>query len=317
VRIILVTPAPPKSRAGNRATATRWAHILRTLGHHVEITVNYNDQDADLMIALHAWRSAESIKNFSDRYPHRKLIVAITGTDAYRFIHTHAETTLTSIRLADQLVGLHDLIGNTLPVDQRHKMNIIYQSARPVSRREPYQRFFHVSVMGHLRDEKDPLRPALATRYLPPSSRIQVHQYGKAHNEQWADAARAEMKTNARYTWHGEIPHYRIRQVYQRTNVLVLPSRMEGGANVISEAVVAGVPVIASDIEGSIGLLGNDYPGYYPVEDEHALCQVLTRCEKDPVFYRSLIRACASKQSLFTPQAELEGWRKLLLKLTI
>lgn len=315
MRIILITPAPAKSLAGNRATAARWAHILRSLDHRVEIVTEYAGQNADLMIALHAWRSADAVQQFADAYPNRPIIVAITGTDAYRFIHSHPETTLQSIKLADHLVGLHDLISNTLPQDQRHKMNVIYQSAEPVSKRKPYTRYFHIAVLGHLREEKDPLRPALAVRNLPESSQIQIHQYGKAHSPEWADEAAAEMQTNPRYIWHGEIAHHAIRQVYQRTNLLVLPSRMEGGANVISEAVVAGVPVIASDIEGSVGLLGTDYPGYYPVEDESALRKLLLRAECDPSFYQSLQQTCAARQSLFTPENETQSWSNLLSKL--
>lgn len=315
MRVILITPAPPQSRAGNRATASRWASILRSLGHRVEVATTYSGQNADLMIALHAWRSAESIQHFSDVFPERPLIVAITGTDAYRFIHSHPDTTLESIRLADFLVGLHDLISNTLPQDQRHKMHVIYQSAEPIAKREPYKRYYHVSVMGHLRDEKDPMRPALAVRELPSSSRIKVHHYGKAHTPEWSRLAQDEMKINPRYVWHGEIAHYRIRQIYHRTHLLVLPSRMEGGANVISEAIVAGVPVIASDIEGSIGLLGDDYEGYYPVENEKALSTLLLKAESDNAFYKKLEQACIAKQPLFTLENEIRGWRQLLKKL--
>jgi putative glycosyltransferase (TIGR04348 family) len=285
---------------------------LKSLGHRVEITTAYAGQDADMMIALHAWRSAESIQQFSDAFPGRPLIVAITGTDAYRFIHSHPDTTLQSIRLADRLVGLHDLIANTLPPQQRDKLSVIHQSAEPVGQREPYKRYFHVSVMGHLRDEKDPMRPAMAVRKLPAGSRIQVHHYGKAHTPEYAKQAQAEMKSNRRYTWHGEIAHHKIRQVYRHTHLLVLPSRMEGGANVISEAIVAGVPVIASDIEGSIGLLGDDYAGYYPVENENALAALLLQAESDHAFYKKLEQACIARQPLFTPENEARGWRELL-----
>ena len=120
------------------------------------------------------------------------------------------------------------------------------------------------------------------------------------------------MKLNTRYTWHGEIAHYKIRQVYRRTHLLVLPSRMEGGANVISEAIVAGVPVIASDIEGSIGLLGDDYAGYYPVENEKALSTLLLKAESDHAYYNKLEQACIARQPLFTPENETRGWRELL-----
>ena len=312
MRILLITPAPATSLAGNRATAVRWAHILEVLGHRVEIATKFAGQNADLMIALHAWRSAEAIQHFTDTWAHRPVILAITGTDAYRYIHSHPETTLRSIQLADHLVGLHSLISNTLPHDQRHKMQVIYQSAEPIRQRTPCTDYFHVAVLGHLREEKDPLRPALAVRNLPATSRIQIHQYGKAHSPEWADAATAEMRRNPRYTWHGEIAHDEIRQVYQRTNLLVLPSRMEGGANVISEAVVAAVPVIASDIEGSIGLLGTRYPGYYPVENEIALGELLLRAEQDPVFYQALQRDCVARQPLFTIENETRSWQELL-----
>jgi putative glycosyltransferase (TIGR04348 family) len=315
MRIILITPAPVKSKAGNRATATRWARILRSLGHQVVLATQYDGQNADLMIALHAWRSADAAQAFVNKFPHRPLIVAITGTDAYRFMHSDPESTLRTIQLADHLVGLHDLISNTLPLDQRYKMHVIYQSAEATGKRQPYQRYFHVAVLGHLREEKDPMRPALAARMLPASSRIHVHHYGKAHSPEWADIARAEMKMNPRYTWHGEKAHFEVRRIYQRTNLLVLPSLMEGGANVISEAVVAGVPVIASGIEGSVGLLGEDYPGYYRVGDEIALSQKLLHVESDPQIYDAMQRAVFARQALFTVEVERGAWEDLLRQL--
>jgi putative glycosyltransferase (TIGR04348 family) len=312
VNIRLITPAPPRSRAGNRATAARWATILRALGHQVCISVDYGGEPADLMVALHAWRSFDAIARFTQDYPDRPLVVALTGTDAYRFIHSDPETTLRSIVLADCLVGLHDLIAETVPPEYRGKVRVIYQSARPIAARQPSKRCFLVCVAGHLREEKDPLRPALALRDLPPGSRLRVDHYGAAHTPDWAAAAAQEMAVNPRYRWYGEIPRHRLRQVYGRAHLLVLPSRMEGGANVISEAVVAGLPVIASRIPGSVGLLGPDYPGYYPVEDTRALRGLLLRAELDPTYYQSLEIACAGRRHLFTAEAERAAWEALL-----
>jgi putative glycosyltransferase (TIGR04348 family) len=312
MKVRLITPAPPRSRAGNRATASRWAAILRRLGHRVEVSVDYGGEPADLMVALHAWRSADAILRFAESYPGRPLVVAMTGTDAYRFIHSHPEPTLRSIALAHRLVGLHDLIGDTVPLEHRHKVWVIYQSAQPISRRRAAKRGFRVCVAGHLREEKDPLRPAIAVRDLPAASGLQVDHYGAAHTPDWAAAAQSEMAVNPRYRWHGEIPHYRLREVYARAHLLVLPSRMEGGANVISEAVVAGLPVVASRIAGSVGLLGADYPGYYPVGDAAALREVLLRAEADEDYYQGLAAACSARRYLFTPEREQEAWAALL-----
>jgi hypothetical protein len=94
VKISLITPAKKLSRAGNRTTAVRWARIFQALGHRVRISVDYDGQPADLMVALHAWRSYESIRAFREQHMNRPLIVAVTGTDIYRFLASDPEETI-------------------------------------------------------------------------------------------------------------------------------------------------------------------------------------------------------------------------------
>jgi len=317
MKISLITPANKQSRAGNRTTAVRWARILQELGHRVTVAVEYDHQPADLMVALHAWRSAGSIAAFRARHPDRPLVVALTGTDIYRFIHSHPQTTLRSIELADALVGLHDLVHEAIPERFGSKLEIIYQSAPPLpTPRRPARRHFDVCVIGHLRDKKDTLRTALAARELPPESRIRVIQLGKAHTEAWAEQARAELARNPRYHWRGEVPGWAVRREFVKTRLMVLSSIMEGGANVISEAVVAQVPIVASDIPGSVGLLGPDYPGYYPVGDTAALTERLRQAEAEPAFLEALSAHCASRAPLFSAEREREGWRRLITRLS-
>lgn len=316
MKISLITPAKKQSRSGNRTTAVRWARILQSLGHRVRVAVDYDGEDADLMVALHAWRSAEAIEAFRKRCPEAPLIVALTGTDIYRFQSSDPEITLRSMELANALVCLHDLVYQAIPERFGGKLHVIYQSAPPLSRpREPSRRFFDVCVIGHLREEKDPLRAAFAVRDLPASSRIRVIHLGKAHDSDWARQAEDEMKHNPRYIWRGEVPGWAVRKAFVKARLMVLSSIMEGGANVISEAVVAGVPVIASDIDGSIGLLGDDYPGYYPVRDTEALSALLQRAEAEPEYLADLTEHCAARADLFTPQTECERWRALLERL--
>ncbi len=316
MKITIITPAKPKSLSGNRATAQRWAYFLQQLGHKVSIAVKWDATPCELMIALHAWRSADDIARFKQQYPHLPLIVAMTGTDLYRFVHSHPEPTLASIKVADQLVVLHDLAYLALPKAAHHKINIIYQSAPPL----PFainrsKRTFDICVVGHLREEKDALRTAYAVRDLPGPSRIRVRHYGKAHDDEWAKMAHDEMQTNPRYHWFGEVKHWQIRKAYARCHLMVLSSIMEGGANVISEATVAGLPVIASKIVGSVGLLGEDFPGYYPVKDTGALRELLIKAENDPGFVRSLKHHGDQRAKLFLPAAECQQWKTLLDKM--
>lgn len=313
MKISLITPAHKQSRAGNRTTAVRWAAILRDLGHKVHIAQHYDGGDADAMVALHAWRSATSIADFDRLYPSRPLVVALTGTDIYRFIKSHPKPTLGSIARADFLVGLHDLVADAIPKRFAPKVRVIHQSALPLPGKvKPSRRRFEVCVIGHLRDEKDSLRAAYAVRALPKGSAIHVIHLGKAHNHAWAAKAKREVAKNPRYHWRGEVPGWAVRRTFARTRLMVLSSKMEGGANVISEAVVAGVPVIASDIAGSVGLLGPDYPGYYPVGDTSALRHLLLRAENEPEFLIALRRAGARRAALFRPARERAGWRRLV-----
>ncbi len=313
MKISLITPAKKRSKNGNRTTALRWARILRELGHRVDIEVAYKGEKADLMIALHAWRSADSIAKFREIYPDRPLVLALTGTDINDFIHKDPAPTLASMETADALVCLHDLVIDITPRKYRKKLHVIYQSAPLlIQPRKPASAHFDICLIGHMRNVKDPLRGALALRELPESSRLRLIHLGKAHNKAWQKKGLAEMKRNPRYIWKGEKAGWEVRKEFARTNLMLISSLSEGGANVVSEALVAGVPVIASKIKGNIGLLGKDYPGYFPVGNEKALQKLLLKCEKDKAFMRDLTKRCKARAKLFKPAEEKRRWKKLL-----
>ncbi len=317
MKISLITPAKKHSKNGNRASALRWAGFLRDKGHRVRIDVDYHGRPADLMIALHAWRSAGAIERYREIYPNGPLIVALGGTDVNGFLTSDPDVTLKSMDTADALVCLHDLIGKALPRRLLRKLHVVRQSATPLpGPRRPAARHFDVCVVGHLREEKDPYRTALAARLVPAQSKLRVIHLGKAHSDEWAIRAREEMAANPRYVWKGEVPSWRVRREYAKTHLMVISSNQEGGANVVSEAIIAGVPVIASDIDGNVGLLGADYPGYYPVRDEQALADLLWRAESDPKFLKSLAAHGRRLKPGFTAAREAAGWHRVVKLVT-
>ena len=267
------------------------------------------------MLAIHAWRSANSIEYFRALLPNTPLIVCLAGTDIYRFQKSHPKETRRSMAHADALVCLHNLVGRTIPKAYHSKLQIIRQSAAPLDRRPPLKRYFEIIVAGHLREEKDPLRAALAARRLNASSRLRIFHFGKAHDPQFERDAKREMWGNDRYLWFGEIPRWQVRRRMSRAQAMVISSRMEGGANVVSEAIMAGLPVIASKIDGNMGLLGSGYEGYYPVEDEAALAQVLAQFEGDVRFRKRLASQVRKLRPQFTEKRELGAWQNLLASL--
>jgi putative glycosyltransferase (TIGR04348 family) len=307
--IVLITPAPPGSRAGNRATAERWAGLLEQEGHRVRVVTEYSagdeSGDCDLFIALHAWRSHNAVVNFRAAYPDKPLIVALTGTDIYDHQHRFPAQTLETMELADCLIGLHHRVSGDIPAKYGHKLITVLQSAdqpeNPAgSDTEPFQ----VCVIGHLRDEKDSLRAALAARLLPETSQIRVVNAGKPHTPDWETRARDEQAANPRFRWLGELDKAATQSLMQGSKAMVISSVMEGGANVVSEACRAGLPVIASGISGNIGLLGEDYPGYYRTGDEEDLARVLARAERSPDFLEDLRIRVSNLALNFTPEAE-------------
>lgn len=293
--------------------ASRWARILRRLGHRVRLAADYDGRPADLMVAVHAWRSAAAVKRFKATFPERPVILQLSGTDIYEYIDSDPVPTLRSMALADRLVVLNDLAVRVVPKRFRLRLCVIHQSAARLPHpRRPSARAVVISVVGHLRDVKDPLRAAEAARLLPADSRVRIEQVGRAYTPAWAARAEAEMKANPRYLWRGDVPAAAVRRLLAQSHAMVISSLNEGGANVISEAAVAGVPVLASRMDGNVGLLGADYPGYFPVGDTKALARLLQRLESEPRFVARLREAVARRAPLFRPAREVTAWRRLL-----
>jgi putative glycosyltransferase (TIGR04348 family) len=267
------------------------------------------------MVAVHAWRSAAAIEKFKSTYPARPVVLQLSGTDIYHYIDVDPLPTLRAMELADRLVALNDLAWRVVPKQLRPRLSVIHQSAQPLPHpRRPSQAVV-VAVIGHLRDVKDPLRAAEAARLLPADSRVRVEQVGRAYTPQWAARARAEMAANPRYFWRNDVPAAAVRRLLARSHAMVISSFSEGGANVISEAAVAGVPVLASRVDGNVGLLGTGYPGYFPVGDTQALARLLQRLEREPRFVARLGKALARRAPLFRPAREIAAWRRLLATL--
>lgn len=312
MNIQLVTPAPLRINNGNRITALRWSTLLKKLGHRVQVAQTYDERPCDALIALHARRSADSIRRFHELHPNAPLIVVLTGTDLYRDIRRDRQAQ-GSLEIATRLVVLQRMALRALPRRLHHKTKVIYQSAeRFDSAASPPRTKFRVCVIGHLRDEKDPLRAALAVRQLPPESRIELTHIGLALDDVLGERARNESERNGRYRWLGQLSHRGTRKHLAQSHLVCITSKMEGSSNVLSEALASAVPVIATRIEGLIGTLGKNYPGYFPVGDTQKLTRLLLKAENDPVFYRALKRHCASCAKYVRPKREIDSWRRLL-----
>jgi putative glycosyltransferase (TIGR04348 family) len=314
-RIVLVTPALADANTGNWQTARRWRSFLRD-GYRVEIRTDWSPADGfdgdaaarpDAMIALHARRSAAAIGRFAATGGPVALV--LTGTDLYRDIAIDAQARR-SLELAERLVCLQALGPLSLPAAVRDRAEVIWQSARTLAPGRPRHRTWDLLLVGHLRPEKDPLTAARALARLPDPSLRLVHVgdvRDAACGAAFAEAAAADPRIERR----GALAHAATRQLIRRGRVLLLPSLMEGGANVLIEAVTCGVPVLASRIPGSIGMLGADYAGWFEVGDDAALAALIARCRAEPALLELLRAQAAARAPLFEPARERAAVRAL------
>lgn len=284
----------------------------------------YAGEPFDLLLALHAKHSYQSIRRFHDEHTTSPLIVALTGTDLYRDLRKDRKAQ-ESLELASRIIALQPKALEELRPESREKARVIFQSVNVKyirnGNRRPRKSFkgitptFDICVIGHLRPVKDPFRAARAARMLPPSSRIRILHVGQAMTKKMEDGALAEMNVNPRYQWIGEHPQWRAQRILARSDLCVLSSRIEGGANVLSEAIAASVPVLASKIAGTVGILGEAYPGYFAVGSTVELARLMTRAETEPRFLKELIHQCKRLAPQFSPEREKEAWANLLTEL--
>lgn len=275
------------------------------------VQTQWDGTPADALIALHARRSAESVARFHEDAPGRSIAVMLTGTDLYRDLPECGEAAR-SLDLADRIVVLQDDAPRLLNARWRAKTEVIFQSARALATQaKPKDRLDCVAI-GHLRPEKDPQTLFLAVARLPASLPIIVRHIGAPLDPALAKAARDLARRDSRYRYWGEMPHGLARAALKAAHLLVHPSAMEGGANVVVEAVTAGTPVVASHVSGNIGMLGSDYAGYFEAGDAAGLAQRLVRAFEDRSYLRSLARQCALRRALFSPGAEARAVRRLV-----
>lgn len=308
--VCLVSPALADANNGNWHTALRWSRFLADAAQ-VQIVQAWDGAPVDALIALHARRSADSIARFRDAHPHAPITLVMTGTDLYRDlrIDTNAQH---SVECASHVVVLQDEALKALPVEARAKARCIVQSASRVLRDDAAVGHVGLVAVGHLRDEKDPLTLMAAACRLPPDGPIRIHHIGRPLDAALGAAAQRTMRACAHYRWLGGLDVRATRRWIARSRALVHMSRMEGGANVVIEAVRSQVPVLASRIDGNVGLLGADYDGYFPVGDADALAALMLRFAGDAPFARHLAAQCRAREPRFTPAEEARGVHALL-----
>ena len=320
LKVVIVSPALADANNGNWQTARRWQQLLSAHAKHsVRIVRHWPDgaqaEQDEVMLALHAWRSAASVQAWSQAQGPRGLAVVLTGTDLYQDLnHDLARDPVVrqSLALAQRLVVLQDQAPRVLPDDCQGKAQVILQSVPARQTLPKTNRHLRALMVGHLRAEKDPLTLMAAAQCLTDTPDIFIDHIGAALDAALGQAAQDTAAQCPRYRWLGALSHEVTLRRIQRAHVLVHASRLEGGAHVVMEAVRCGTPVLASRIDGNVGMLGADYEGYFDVGDAPGLAELLRQCQTDlanPLpdngsLLQRLQHQCARRAPLFAAERE-------------
>lgn len=291
--------------------------------HDTRVVKHWPDDRAagdGVMLALHARRSADAIAAWAAVRP-QGLGVVLTGTDLYQDILSEPSAQH-SLALAQRLVVLQDRGADALPPPLRPKVRVVYQSTPALPPLAKPSAWLRAVMVGHLRAVKAPQTLFEAARRLQDRADIRIDHIGDGGDAALADQARGTALACPHYRWLGPLPHAQARRHIQRAHVLVHTSVLEGGAHVIMEAVRSGTPVLASRVAGNVGMLGDDYAGYFEPGDAAGLADLLARCRatqagQDPgAGLLARLRAqCDRRAPLFDPAAERAALLQLVHEL--
>ncbi|MBL0422120.1 TIGR04348 family glycosyltransferase [Ramlibacter sp. AW1] len=322
--LVIVSPALASANNGNWQTAQRWRHLLSTrfpvrIVQHWDAATGSGD---DLMLALHARRSADSVRAWAQARSARGLVLVLTGTDLYQDIHSDPAAQA-SLKWAERLVVLQDQGLDALPEAGRAKARVIYQSTTARVPLDKTAARLRAVMVGHLRRVKSPETLFEAAQLLGADEGILIDHIGGADEPAYRAQAQATQAACPHYRWLGPLPHGRTRQTIQRAHLLVHTSAMEGGAHVIMEAVRSGTPVLASRVPGNVGMLGLGYGGYFEPGDSAGLAALLRRCRQSQLSAQDpsgallgwLQRQCDERAPLFAPEAERAALLQLIEEL--
>ena len=314
MEILVVTSATGEVLTGNRCAANQWAELLRGAGHGIRVVDTYDGEAADVLLVVHGSKGNSAVAAFRSARPGKQVVVALTGTDIYP---EPCKETLDSMRQADRLVALQPRARGQVPSEFHDKLRIIIQSAvaPPSDGATKSSDPFDLCVVGHLREVKDPLRAATASRLLPSASKIRIRHAGAILDPGYEQRVEVEQAENRRYTWLGELGPAEAQNLMAHSRLTLVSSFFEGGARVIGESIVAGTPLLAARNDAALSLLGEDYPGLYEAGRTEELAALMTRAETDAGFMGALVGRTAPLAAQFDPRREREAWQELIAEL--
>ena len=313
MKVCVASPYPLSELKGNSVTTDRIVAMLNEGGVEARGSHGNDGEPADILITLHAIKGAPAVFDFKKKTPNGRVIILLTGTDIYQGLAEVSQIGGDALQVADRIVVPQEAAIRKLPEKVRGKTVVIRPSLDPIAvKATPSQSPFVISVVGHLRPVKRPFLTIETLAQHPEWSDLEVWQIGQALDAEMRKTAEFWMEEDKRYRWCGGLPREESLALCAKSSLTINSSILEGGANAVLEAMTMGVPVLASRIEGNVGLLGDDYPGYF---EEGEIAKALEAIMHQRVDLDEWSRLLADRLPFFSRVRESESWLELLIEL--
>mgnify|MGYP006429063997 FL=1 len=313
MKVCVASPYPLSELKGNSVTTDRIVAMLNEGGVEARGSYGNDGEPADILITLHAIKGAPAVFDFKKKTPNGRVIILLTGTDIYQGLAEGSQIGGDALQVADRIVVPQEAAIRKLPEKVRGKTVVIRPSLDPIAvKATSSQSPFVISVVGHLRPVKRPFLTIETLAHHPEWSDLEVWQIGQALDAEMRKTAEFWMEEDKRYRWCGGLPREESLALCAKSSLTINSSILEGGANAVLEAMTMGVPVLASRIEGNVGLMGDDYPGYF---EEGGMAKALEAIMHQRVDLDEWSLLLADRLPLFSRVRESESWLELLIEL--
>ncbi|OLC65432.1 MAG: hypothetical protein AUG14_03235 [Candidatus Rokubacteria bacterium 13_1_20CM_2_68_19] len=287
LRIAVVTPFAFPSVRGNAVTVERIAGGLRQAGADLRVwdlsitpeAVIEREVEAfgpRIIHAFHAYRVGPFALRLARRHE-VPLVVTVTGTDANHDLSDpqRAATVRGVLEGAATVVVFHDSLGaritGALPEVAARLVTIpqaaVFSGPHPFDLAArwslPAERVLFVFPAG-IRMVKQPLLPlAPFDRLVQRRPQVRLLYVGPVLDPDQGEYLLGELASRPWARHVGAVPHGQMRSLLAQSDVVLNCSISEGGmSNSVLEALAAGRPVLASDIDGNRSLVEDGVTGF-------------------------------------------------------
>jgi len=312
MKVTISSPYATDSLHGNTVSAIRIAGILEESGHVAEVIQSGDPivEDTGALIALHARKSHASVVAMKQQSPKSKIILYLTGTDLYEDIPNGCPLAIESLEIADTIVVSQEASQKSVPATYQQKTKVVYNSII-LPKLAPVERELDLFVIAsHLRAVKQPFLAAEALRLSGESVRVKL--MGAEIDSGAADFARKLNQSDSRFEWLGEQNYEQTLTWMKRSLATINTSIAEGGANSIGESIALGRPVLATRIEGNVGMLGENYDGYFAPDSPAELASLIKKICHDKSYQAHLEQQVLDQSAKYSRENERKGWLALL-----